>query len=198
MKQYKPRPYDCYAGEEKLGQEYTDTVFQELESGPDRVVAIVGCCLLDDLLYEFVKDHAIPMEACNKEAYKKLFSPGSHYLTASARNIWLHCMGHYGKVTFKNIERIQKIRNMFAHSITDVAANHARLTFDSKEVVDQISKLDFYSKLEIPYPPNPGNLYKCEPKVIYINEVVAIARLLTVTRDHYVEEDRSFPTMPLP
>lgn len=113
-------------------------VFHELERSPDRVVAIVGCAMLDDqmksaLLRRFVKSDS---------AHKKFFNDGPGHETSD--KIYLcYTLGVFGDEARTCLSAIASIRNKFAHRL------HVR-SFGHGDLKTALQDVTLYKRLKEP------------------------------------------------
>lgn len=107
-------------------------VFQELQNGSDRAVAIVGGSIVEECLELALLAHLHR----NKKITDQLFASSGAF-GAFATKIHLGFLtGIYGPDAHKELSIVKDIRNTFAHSLTVKA-------FDAQEIADRTNKLIF-------------------------------------------------------
>jgi DNA-binding MltR family transcriptional regulator len=133
-------PDSAFANVDRFG-----AVLEEFASGDDRTAAILGASLIDDCLEQalrFVLRH-------NEEAVQRLFEEGEPALgTFSAKIDLSAALGIIGPVTYKDLGRVRKIRNLFAHKMLmkDKGPSLARVSFATQQIVDLCNALKFVSE----------------------------------------------------
>jgi DNA-binding MltR family transcriptional regulator len=111
---------------QKLDLDRLPAVLHEINSGTDRVVAIVYSALVDDAIRGVVRarmQHLTPTEEA------KLFEGTGPLSTFSARTMIAYAMSIIDKDERDDLDRIREIRNAFAHDFVS-------LSFEQKEVAD--------------------------------------------------------------
>lgn len=108
-----------------------DEAVNELQSGSDRVAAIMGAALIENTLLD-----AIAFKLKDASDTKDLFyDQGAPFGTFRARIVGGKALGLYGKQMADDLHRIRDIRNQFAHALLS-------LTFDHPYIVHVVSKIE--------------------------------------------------------
>ena len=90
-------------------------IFREIEEQTDRAAAIVAFTYLDLYLSQAIRSHFHDQEKEHKLAIKDLWGRPGGLQTFSTRRRLAFVLGLYGPETNKDLDRLAKIRNRFAH-----------------------------------------------------------------------------------
>lgn len=90
-------------------------MIEDRHLGSDYAVAIIGASLVERALEVAIVARFVPLDKDNR---KRMFSYEQKGPLADlgARNRMGFALGLYGEPTFKDLEKIREIRNLFAHS----------------------------------------------------------------------------------
>jgi hypothetical protein len=113
-----------------------DAVMIETAQCDDRSAAIIGACFIEDALEECLRFYL----KHNDEAVGRLFDVGEPALgTFSAKIDLCAAMGIVGPRAYKDLGRIRKIRNLFAHRML---LQEQKLSFQTQQIADLCAALD--------------------------------------------------------
>lgn len=121
-----------------------ENAMTELMSQTDRGAAIIGACLLDEMLRELLI--GAMSNGTRSVLNNKLFDGPQKPLSSFSSKITIgHTLGVIDKADSKALEHIRKIRNQFAHALET-------LTFKSEEIKPLCMNLrDYMNSLEDVY-----------------------------------------------
>lgn len=107
----------------------THDVLREIAQGSDRVTAIVGGALIEEILTRVLRSSLRPDEKQLDQAFK-LSGPFSSF---SAKIDMGYLTGIYGELVHKDLHCVRRIRNAFAHQL--------KATFRTQKVADLAKNL---------------------------------------------------------
>ncbi len=167
----------------------TDEVLKEIAQGSDRVTAIVGGALVEEILTRVLRTFLRPDEKLLDEAFKFSGPVGSF----SAKINIGYLTGLYGELVRKDLHLVRKIRNEFAHQLT--------ATFRTQKVAEMAKNLFLAERYSVdlaeerkPFPqPRPADVMDWpawiflrdrdrtlrNPRGRFISEVQALSWALT-------------------
>jgi|GEM_PF-2652830 len=121
------------------------SVLEEFASGDDRTAAILGASLVDDSLEQALRFYL----RHNEQGVQRLFEEGEPALgTLSAKIDLCAALGIIGPVTYKDLGRVRKVRNLFAHKMLMKSKGPAleKASFGIQQIADLCNALVFVSQ----------------------------------------------------
>lgn len=127
---------------------------KEITNQSDRAIAIVCASIIDLQLKDILKEFMIK----RKEIDKDLFEGNSALSNFSSKIKMCYYLGLISLDEYKNLDRIRKIRNMFAHQLINISFENNQSIRDTCNNLD-IPKNRYVPKI-IPFPETDGTLPK--------------------------------------
>lgn len=143
-----------------------DALFPQFLSGDDRSVAIIGASLVDDCLEQALRFYLRHHE----EATQRLLEEGEPALgTFSAKIDLCAAMGIIGPVTYKDLGRVRKVRNLFAHKML---VKEKPVSFATQQVADLCNALVFITQhMDL-------TRFGTEPRSLYMQTCMTVSLVL--------------------
>jgi len=116
-------------------------IFREIEGQTDRAAAIVAFTYLDLYLSQAICSHLYDQTRQHKQAIKELWGQPNAFQAFSARRRLASLLGLFGPETFKDLDRLAKIRNIFAHF-------KETYTFESQQIKGLCDALYIANKIQ--------------------------------------------------
>ncbi|EJS59061.1 hypothetical protein ICE_01616 [Bacillus cereus BAG1X1-2] len=127
---------------------------KEIANQSDRAIAIVCASIIDLQLKDILKEFMIK----RKEIDKDLFEGNSPLSNFSSKIKMCYYLGLISSDEYKNLDRIRKIRNMFAHQLINISFEN------NQSIRDTCNNLNIpknrYIPKSIPFPETDGTLPK--------------------------------------
>lgn len=150
-------------------------VRQALENDSPRAAALLGAAHLDFQLEQVITQELVARDQAD---YDKLFRSGGGPMSSTEAKVHLaYCMGIFGEITKADLQKICKIRNIFAHSALAV-------TFDTmaiKNLCLELKALTAYREKGLPIMKYSSLDHK-NPRLTYIQSCVEIPMALSIER----------------
>ncbi len=133
-------------------KEARDAALDELLSQSDRGCAIVGASIIESLLERLLRDSMI------QEVNPDIFTAYGPLGSLRAKIDLAHALGLLDATSTKDLHRIRKIRNAFAHSLTlsslgdSPACEHVREILFSRSIITKLptsARVDFQSAVAV-------------------------------------------------
>jgi DNA-binding MltR family transcriptional regulator len=127
-------------------REYTRSAYQRLYRMTDGEAAIVGAQLIDVAIERAIRYH---FKHFNTDSLTRLFEYPNPLSTLSAKIKIGYGLKLFSQISLGDVEKIQQIRNAFAHSLLQLTFEHK----DIKLIIDKFeSSDDFYRRSPTHYP----------------------------------------------
>jgi hypothetical protein len=140
-------------------------VIENRHLGSDYAVAIIGASLIERALQAAILSRLVPLGEDDRNRVFNFEQKGP-LADMAARNRMGAALGLYGPDTFKDLEKIRAVRNLFAHAPT-------LLGFDNKEIAQACLN---FNLLEFVFKHEGKTHHKEPPKTAYVPACLQICR----------------------
>jgi len=147
-------------------------LLHQLATENDRTVALAGGAVLEQDLVRIIRESFIPLN--DEEMADTFFEPDALLGTFARRTTMAHLLGLIDAGVKADLDRIRRIRNVFAHRVED-------LKFSHPQIAEVCEKLHFFRK-DMP-PPD-----RKKPRDRFVFCVIALN--LKLSNEHALQLER--------
>jgi DNA-binding MltR family transcriptional regulator len=149
-------------------------ILNALEQPSHRAVAVIGAAFLDDALRAALRASFIAASGSAERIFEGLAPLNS----MAARAMLAYCLGLFGKETYRDLESIKDIRNLFAHE-------HREIGFDSQEIANACRKLEIVRTVF-----DADEVRDCSPRWLFMFAVALLSSHLILVGARQKHPDR--------